>query len=188
MHQAVLDWVQSKLAKLPPRARVVELGSYDINGSVRPLFGDVAYVGVDVREGPGVDVVADAATFKPDQPPDTVISCEVLEHVAQAADVIANAYDMLAPGGLLLLTGAMNPRPPHSLVDGGAVRPGEYYKNADPGELLRWLEPFVDVEIEAHPDRGDLYAIAWKPKAAKKKAAKAPENKMLQVDEDKGDE
>lgn len=196
MHQAVLDWVKGTLSNLPARQQVVELGSYNINGSVRPLFGEAAYTGVDIRPGLGVDVVADATTYKPESHPDTVICCEVLEHTPDAAAIIANAFEILAPGGLLLLTMAMNPRIPHSAVDGLGVRPGEHYQNISPDELSAWLESFTAVQIEKHPARGDLYALAFKPEKAKetsapavstgkKKAKSAPENKMITTPEDK---
>ena len=37
-------------------ARVLEVGSLDINGSVRDLFSDCDYTGVDLALGPGVDL------------------------------------------------------------------------------------------------------------------------------------
>ena len=38
---------------------VVDIGSYDVNGSYRPLFAQPGwrYTGVDLEAGPGVDVV-----------------------------------------------------------------------------------------------------------------------------------
>ena len=42
-------------------ASVLEIGSYDVNGTVRKLFAAAGhYVGVDLVEGPGVDVVGSA--------------------------------------------------------------------------------------------------------------------------------
>jgi hypothetical protein len=39
-------------------ARVLEMGSYNVNGSVRDMFALAGrYVGVDLVEGPGVDLV-----------------------------------------------------------------------------------------------------------------------------------
>jgi 23S rRNA G2069 N7-methylase RlmK/C1962 C5-methylase RlmI len=39
-------------------ARVLEIGSYDVNGGIRHLFrGASDYVGVDLDHGPGVDRV-----------------------------------------------------------------------------------------------------------------------------------
>ena len=37
---------------------ILEIGSYDVNGTIRNLFASENYVGVDLVEGPGVDVVA----------------------------------------------------------------------------------------------------------------------------------
>lgn len=39
--------------RLVDALRVLEIGSYDVNGSVREIFGGCSeYVGVDLREGP----------------------------------------------------------------------------------------------------------------------------------------
>lgn len=38
---------------------VLEVGSLDINGSIRTFFHDCDYIGLDVSEGNGVDVVSD---------------------------------------------------------------------------------------------------------------------------------
>jgi hypothetical protein len=43
--------------------RVLELGSYIVNGSLRDIilkFGPKEYIGVDIVPGPGVDVVCGA--------------------------------------------------------------------------------------------------------------------------------
>ena len=36
---------------------VPEVGSWDTNGSIRRFFSNCEYIGVDIAEGPGVDVV-----------------------------------------------------------------------------------------------------------------------------------
>jgi hypothetical protein len=44
--------------------RVLELGSFNVNGTVRDVFHSVEqYVGVDERPGPCVDVVCKASDF-----------------------------------------------------------------------------------------------------------------------------
>ena len=67
MHDAVKDWVAEHIK---PATSVVEFGSLDINGGVRHLLDDQAlYVGIDVQSGPGVTIIADAATWTPDTAP-----------------------------------------------------------------------------------------------------------------------
>lgn len=89
---------------------VLEVGSLDVNGSVRPMVearGSRSYVGVDVVQGPGVDRVVDAAdleaTFGRDAF-DVVVSTECLEHVEDWRIAIANMVAVLRPGGVLVWT------------------------------------------------------------------------------------
>lgn len=84
--------------------RTLEVGSLDVNGSVREFF-DGPYVGIDMRDGPGVDVVGyarelpfDDATF------DVVVSTEMLEHDPTPWLSMAEMGRVLKPGGHLLIT------------------------------------------------------------------------------------
>ena len=61
--------------------RVLEIGSADINGSIRSFFPGSDYTGVDLSAGPGVDVVASGHELAlPDRDVDLAISCECFEH------------------------------------------------------------------------------------------------------------
>lgn len=145
-----------------PRRLVVEFGSRHVNGGVRDLFGLAAFVGVDIRDGPGVDVVADAADWTPDRPADVVVSTEVLEHTERAAELIVNAWRILRPGGTLIVTAAGPGRSPHSADDGGPISPGEWYRNIPAATLTRWLDGWENVTIDVHGF--DIRAVARKPK------------------------
>lgn len=162
MHIEAYAWVAQSLQMMPTPATVLELGSLDINGSPRPLLPSSRYVGLDVVHGPSVDVVADAAHFKPLVPFDLVLCCEVLEHAAAAADIVANAVRCASPGGHVIITCASDGRRPHSAVDGGPLRDGEHYANVTPAQLQEWLvgAGATVLQIEARPDRGDVYAFA----------------------------
>ena len=159
--QAVADFLQEAE---PPKS-VVEFGSRFINGSVRPLFRGASYVGVDIAPGPCVDVVADAATFKPALRPACVVCCEVLEHAENAKAIVANAVDILEDGGSVIVTCASTGRAPHSAVDGGQVQVGEFYRNVPPETLLAWLEEAGAERVKVLFDqgRGDAYAVGFKP-------------------------
>lgn len=142
---------------------VVEVGGRWINGGVRDLFTATTYTGLDLHPGGDVDVVADVRDWTPPTPVDLVVCCEVIEHADDARGVVEACAKMLAPGGRVVLTCAGPGRAPHSGLDGGPVRPGEFYANVEPDELRNWLAPLADVEIEHHPSRGDLYATAVAP-------------------------
>ncbi len=155
-----MEFVAEKVAQYGPFGMVVEFGSLDINGSVRGLFPPgQAYLGVDLQEGPGVDLVADVRDA--DLPLcDLVVCCEVLEHHPDAEGIIRAAYRCMLPGGRFIATMAMHPRAPHSAIDENPIRPWEFYRNVEPGELLGWLSGWAEREVFPHPSRGDLYAVA----------------------------
>lgn len=159
MHPEAFAYVACAAGRRGPFARVVDIGGRDINGSPRCLFPDADYVSVDLYDGPGVDVVADALTWAPPGLVDAVLCVEVLEHAPEAERLIKAAASWLRPGGVLIVTAACDPRAPHSAADGGSLIPGEYYGNIDPQLLQSWLSDFHDVWIESHPDRGDVYAV-----------------------------
>lgn len=163
MHDAAYRYVERAVAGLAsPPATVVEIGSYIVNGTIRPLFAGAAYVGLDLLAGPGVDVVADGATWRPPAPVACVVTCEALEHAPDARGVVANAAAMLAPGGALIVTAAGMGRAPHS-VDGGPLRAGEHYRNILASELLAWLTAAgLTAAVEFNPVACDVYATAVK--------------------------
>src|SRR5579883_267247 len=154
--------------RLEPRRSVVELGSRTVagpwpySGPVRHLFPGAGYVGVDIVAGPNVDVVGNAATWQPDPfaPVDTVVCTETLEHTPEAGEICSNAWRLLAPGGVFVVTAAGVGRAPHSAVDGGALREGEYYRNINREQLYGWLAPFGFSLIDTFSTPGDIYALA----------------------------
>lgn len=105
MHDSVRAWVDSRVDHHRLRSfPTLEVGSYDVNGSVRGSFSG-PYVGIDVREGPGVDEVASghAIPFDADSF-DVVVCTEVLEHDPAFWRTLDEIRRVLRPGGHLLLT------------------------------------------------------------------------------------
>lgn len=165
MHNAARTFVTTALVEYgQPSGLTVEVGGRNINGTIRDLFPG-PYVAIDTVAGPGVDVVADGTTYQPEQPAACVVCCEVLEHTPDAEAICAHAYAMLDAGGLFLVTAAGEGRLPHSAVDGGVLREGEFYANVTEADLRAWLAPFAGVEIRTHPKAGDIYAVALKGEA-----------------------
>ena len=94
--------------------KVVEIGSLDINGSVRGFFQGGFYVGVDVGPGPGVDVVCEGQNYPgADASFDVVISCECMEHNPHWKETWHNMLRLCRPGGLVIMTCATTGRPEH---------------------------------------------------------------------------
>jgi hypothetical protein len=144
---------------------VLEIGSLDVNGTVRDLFPRCrSYHGIDVVDGPGVDEVADAADWSRPKSFDVVVTTEVLEHAPRWRDVLTNAWCSLVDGGRLVMTCATDPRAPHSAVDGWEVRAGEWYENVAPAAVIELVTDFDPVawQLEIALDRGDLYLCADK--------------------------
>lgn len=159
VHNEAFSFIKAQQPEMA--TSVVEIGSRFINGGVRGLFPSAAYLGLDIAPGPGVDLVADGRSWQPLRLVDTVVCAEVLEHCEQPEAIVRNAAEMLEKGGRLILTCATTGRPPHSGVDGGPVRYGEYYRNVTIEELQPTLEEcFTFVSCVEDEVRGDLYLVA----------------------------
>ncbi|HWQ20864.1 MAG TPA: class I SAM-dependent methyltransferase, partial [Methanotrichaceae archaeon] len=63
--------------------KVLDVGSYDMNGSYKPLFTNHNYIGLDICAGPNVDLVVADPYHWPieDAAFDAVISGQALEHI-----------------------------------------------------------------------------------------------------------
>lgn len=87
---------------------VIEAGALDVNGSVRPhvlTLAPLTYTGTDMRPGPGVDQVVDAAGIPAVLgQADVVVSTEMLEHAADWQAAMRGLIGAVAEGGVLVLT------------------------------------------------------------------------------------
>jgi SAM-dependent methyltransferase len=111
MHGSVLTFLRTSLrAEEVCGKTILEVGSYDVNGTPRTVLMPLkpsAYIGVDGMPGPGVDMVlnAEALTshFGKEQF-DIVVSTELLEHVIDWKRIVSELKRVTRPGGLLLVT------------------------------------------------------------------------------------
>lgn len=93
--------------------RVLEIGSLNINGTVRNFFDGCEYIGVDVGEGPGVDIVISGHEYDSDHAFDCTISCECFEHNPFWLETFLNMVRLTKAGGLVIFTCATTGRPEH---------------------------------------------------------------------------
>lgn len=168
MHPEALKAVQTAVRGLHLRhaSAVLDVGGRDVNGTPRGLFApSTIYLVLDIEPGPNVDIVADVRTWEPpkEEAYDVVLSTEVFEHLEDWPVALMTMGRALRPGGTMIVTAAMDPRPPHSGLDGWDLRDGEFYENVDPN-LLGFAMARVGVAdpvVWTHP-RGDVYAYGQK--------------------------
>lgn len=160
MHSAAFEFVRK--FSTHDAIDIIEIGSRDINGTVRPFFPLANYIGLDLYAGPCVDVVCDAEQYQPDSLVDLVICTEVLEHAPTWRELIRVGASWLKPDGRMIITCAGPGRSPHSHHDGGALREGEYYANLSPEAVKTAMISAGLGWIEAEQVGEDTQAIGWK--------------------------
>jgi SAM-dependent methyltransferase len=113
MHESSLDrcrdFIQQYLQRRD-RLRIADVGSYDVNGTYRPLFDRPGweYVGLDIVAGANVDVVlpeGDDATWPHANEFDVVVSGQCVEHVRKPWKWIKQVATLAKVGGLIWITG-----------------------------------------------------------------------------------
>jgi SAM-dependent methyltransferase len=141
MHPSCEAFVAYQVARLGPFRRVLEIGSRDINGTIRPLFEESEeYLGVDVLEGQGVDRIIHAADLGGEARFDCVVTVNALEHDPRCAETIAACHRLLRTGGVLILTAAGPGFHRHSgVVESDYLQPGEHYEDITVDKLAGWL-------------------------------------------------
>ena len=111
--------------------KVLEIGSLNINGSVRQFFTNCEYLGVDIGEGKDVDLVCNGHELPfPNLSFDTVISCECLEHDVYWDKTFQKMCELSKD--LVVMTCATTGRPEHGTTATNAdVAPftNNYYRN-----------------------------------------------------------
>ena len=91
-------------------AIILEVGSYNVNGSLRALAKERRcrlYIGIDIEAGQGVDIICKAENLLSRfgyNIFDIVICTEMMEHIEDWQRVISNLKGVLKKKGLLILT------------------------------------------------------------------------------------
>lgn len=160
---------------------VLEIGSLDINGSIRALFRECDYVGIDVAPGTGVDVVCEGQNYDGlDDSFDVVISCEVMEHNPHWVKTLKNMVRLCRPGGLVVMTCATLGRREHGTARTSpdasplTVELGwDYYRNLTAFDFRKeGATKGVSHVFAYNWESRDLYLVGIKGKATTHELAK----------------
>lgn len=163
-HQSQLDFVKSVADRFPDYftgKKVLEIGSLDINGSIRQFFKDCEYIGVDLGEGKGVDIVAKGEELTyPDNSFDVVASCECFEHNEEWEATFRNMIRM--SNRIVFFTCATTGRHEHGTrrtSPSDAPFCGDYYRNLTEQDFRDKfsLEEFGEYQFINNPNPPDLY-------------------------------
>lgn len=151
MHSEAFEYVGKFATR--KKISIVEVGSKNVNYTVRPHFPAADYCGVDAQPGDCVDVVASGVDWQPDALVDMVICCEVFEHTPLWRQIVANAYHMLKPGGRAVFTCAGPGRYVHGVNIDDPDQRG-YYGNVSMASLGDAMVEagFIDVIIDEVPN------------------------------------
>jgi SAM-dependent methyltransferase len=156
-----------------PHPRVLEIGSYDVNGSVRSNFKNAKeYIGVDLISGPSVDVISKGHLYRNPIKFDIVLSVESFEHNCDWIDTFRNMVQLADKNGMVLFTCAAKGRlehgtyrtDPHS-SPGTASEENSYYRNLGKDDFLQifnFNDYFVSYDFYINYITKDLYFYGLK--------------------------
>jgi len=146
------------------QANVLEIGSLNINGTIRDLFSECAYLGVDVGEGKDVDLVAHGEHLDfADSSFDVTLSAECFEHNPAWADTFQNMWRMSRR--YVFVTCASTGRAEHGT---SRSHPGsspltvewDYYRNLTADDFeneFDLYDLFEEYQFDYNPNSCDLY-------------------------------
>lgn len=108
MHESALQFARQFYTtfcnSLDESAVVVDFGSYDVNGTLRPVFAKHQYIGIDMSAGPNVDIVCDnSETPIESDKVDVVISSSCFEHDECFWETFIEMCRILKPGGFIYI-------------------------------------------------------------------------------------
>jgi cephalosporin hydroxylase len=89
--------------------KILDVGSYDVNGTMKPIFHKGHYIGVDMEAGPNVDVVANAHELPfQNENFDIVLSSSCFEHDDMFWETFLEMFRVLKPGGYMYVQAPQN--------------------------------------------------------------------------------
>ena len=153
--------------------KILEIGSYSVNGTIRDFFTNSDYLGTDLTEGPGVDFVSDGHLIDHDDNSyEITVSCECFEHNPFWLETFRNMCRMTKAGGFVIFTCATRGRGEHGTKRTSPTSsPGtqeigwDYYLNLEEKDFTKHID--FDELFETHlfiknKNSRDLYFVGKK--------------------------
>jgi len=167
--------VKEHLPGLFEKCSVLEVGSFDVNGSIRQFFSGGDFWGIDLMPGPGVDeVVPSGHEFHPraGRSFDVTVSTECFEHNPFYLETLVNMIRLTRKGGAVLFTCASRGRGEHGTArtspdasPGTQTRGWNYYRNLVESDFTSKVDfgaHFANHRFFYNPVSCDLYFIGLK--------------------------
>jgi len=114
MRSSIKHFVKICAQTLPLSEPIYEFGSYQVLGQegfadLRPFFMGKEYVGTDIREGLGVEIILNLHNINlPSESVGTVLILDTLEHVEFPRTAIEEVHRILTTDGILIISSVMN--------------------------------------------------------------------------------
>ena len=172
MHLSSLEHVERLVAKYlvnRPSLSVIDIGSYDVNGSYKQFFQQPGwrYTGVDLAAGPNVDLVL-SSPYRlplPSHSADVIVSGQAFEHIEFFWLTWLEMSRVLKPGGMIFLLAPSRCYEHRYPQDCWRFYPDAYRALASYGGL-QLLEVTTDWEPHRDPDSapwGDTVGVFLQP-------------------------
>jgi cephalosporin hydroxylase len=142
------------------KKNILDIGSYNVNGTVRPIFEKGQYIGVDMEMGPNVDIVANANNLPFEKNHfDVIVSISCFEHDDMFWVTFLEMCRVVKPGGYLYVQAPSN-GPYHGW-------PGDNWRfyidswkalekwGKKEGYDIELVEHYIDETTPAAPHEGD---------------------------------
>lgn len=113
MRDSIKHFVKICAETLPVAEPIYEFGALQVPGQegyadLRPFFPGKKYVGADMREGPGVDVILDLHKIElASESVGTVLTLDTLEHVEYVREAVEEMHRILKPKGIVMMSSVM---------------------------------------------------------------------------------
>ncbi len=170
-HYQQLKFLEIALSKIPfnSESKILEIGSYDVNGTIRQFFPNNKIIGIDISSGPNVDIIYSGyhQIFQ-NHSFDLIICCEVFEHTPHWEEVIKHIMRYLKSDGICIITCASTGRLEHGTrrvspmsSPGTQAEYHDYYKNLSKNDLKRIIKKYqlVNYYLKYNFFSSDLYFV-----------------------------